>query len=146
MTDYVVKRVTEPNIYGLVYQFYLEEWENVCKIFGHEFDRERFDFVRYALDNLLLVCFYRSYPIGILMARLYPSVWDSGKKVLFQDLLYCKKSKTRAPHLLLREFIDFGRANANLVFTCRTPYTNIKEHSLEKLGFKKTEELYLLGK
>jgi len=141
---YEVKRIREINLYDKYYGFFLEEVGNV-QPYRDKFDFRSFDLPSYAWNNFFWVCNRNDLPVGVLMARLYGSVFDPYKKILYQDLLYAKKSSGKAVHLLLREFIDFGRVNASLVFTCRTIHTNIKDKSLEKLGFKKAEELYLLG-
>jgi len=105
---------------------------------------ERFDFLDYARSHYMNVCFKDSRPVGIMMGRLIASIFDQQTAILFQDLLYVSEPCRGAAHLLLAEFIDFGKSNANHVFTTLGQKTNIKGRSLEKFGFKKVEETYLL--
>lgn len=140
---YTITREREIDPYGDIAQFIYDDGTDIGHMFG--FDFENFDFFTYARKNIVWVCRKAKVPVGIMMARLYPSVWDETRKVLYQDLLYCRKSSGKAAYLLLEKFIDFGRAEVNYVFTCRSIHTNLKEKSFERLGFKKLEELYLLG-
>jgi len=95
-------------------------------------------------ENLAWVCERDGEIVGIMLARLYPSVFDPGKLILFQDLLYVKKDVRRAAYLLLAKFIDFGKTRADHIFTAITDHTNIKGRSLAKLGFSKIQEQYRL--
>jgi hypothetical protein len=122
--------------------FIYENGDSLADSYNFEF--RDFDFHSYARNHLFWVCRRRGAPVGVLLARIYPSIWGSKTKVLWQDSLYCKKSSGKAAYLLLKNFMDFGRKEANLVFTCRAKHTNIKVKSLERLGFKKSEELFLL--
>ena len=140
---YTIERVREIAPYGKIAEFFYQEAPNVEKIFDHRFAWAEFDISSYALHHCVWVCLRAGIPVGIMMAQLFPSIWD-GKKVLMQNLLYCKKSSGRAAYLLMKEFIDFGRAEASLVFTMTTKNTNVKEKSLQRLGFKKVEEHFLL--
>lgn len=141
---YTIERVTEIKTYSDVAEFAYEIGPSLGDLYDFEFSD--FDFHHYARSHLLWICRRNSKPVGMMMARLYPSIWDVKTLVLFQDSLFCKKSSGKAAYLLLKTFIDFGRDNANLVFTCRAKHTNVKVKSLERLGFTKTEELFLLEK
>lgn len=140
---YTIERVTEIHPYSDVANFFYEVGPALGDLYNFEFSD--FDFYKYASQNLLWLCRRKGKPVGVMLARLYPSVWDVKSKVLMQDSLFCKKSSGKAALLLLQTFIDFGRREANLVFTCRAKHTNVKEKSFERLGFFKTEELFLLG-
>lgn len=141
---YTIERVREIKPYDDVHDFCATEGPHVENMFHIKYEFAYFDFFSYARNHLVWVCRKKKKPVGILLARLYPSIFDPTVMILMQDLLYCKKSSGRAAHLLLSEFIDFGRVNANLVFTMITKSTNVKGRSLERLGFMKTEELYRL--
>lgn len=143
MKRYTIEKLKFSSGYGKAFEFFAEEAPNVEKIFEHRFDWMAFNFGSYVLDGHVWLCCRDGVPLGIMMARTFPSLWD-GQTILKQDLLYCKKSSTRAPYLLMKEFVDFGRANASLIFTMTTKHTNVKEQSLQRLGFHKSEELYLL--
>jgi hypothetical protein len=58
-------------------------------------------------------------------------------------LLYGVKG-TKAAYLLFKDFIDFGKSNANHIITMICKITNIKPESLLKLGFTEMETLYRL--
>lgn len=141
---YTTKRVTDWGLAwdGALCQFLREEAPKLTVMFG--FNWQEFSPVEYAKENIFWVCRRREEPVGILLARLSGSIFEPSRKILFQDLLYVKEGGGRAAWHLLREFIDFGVANADHVFTMTTPNSNLKGSSLEKLGFKKSEELYEL--
>lgn len=139
---YTIERVKEVGYYNDVADFF---YTLAKELDLYDLDFTNFDFRRYCSENYVLICRQRGMVVGCLFARLHPCVWDPKNITLYQDGLFCRKSSGKAAYLLLKEFIDFGRKEANLVFTCRTKYTNVKEKSFERLGFKKTEELYLLG-
>lgn len=139
---YTIERVRVIEPYGDIADFFYTLAE---KLDLYDLDFKNFDFHRYAETNMVWVCRRKNKPVGVLFARLYPCVWDYKNLTLYQDGLFCSKSSGKAAYLLLKEFIDFGRREANLVFTCRTKYTNVKEKSFERLGFIKSEELFLLG-
>ncbi len=142
MKTYTISR--EQNLGYLVYDFFQSESAHVAALFDNRYDWKNFNFDRYAKNHYLWVCWREGKPIGLMMAQLYGSVFDPSTKVLYQDLLYCKKSSGRAAFLLMQEFIAFGRANVKMVFTCRAKCTNVKEITLNRLGFQKAEELYCL--
>lgn len=142
--DYTIERIQHIRPYSDVAEFFYEIGPDIGKAFG--FDHDQFDFYSYAERYIFWLCRRKGKPVGAMLARLYPSIWDNSKNVLWQDALYCKKSSGKAAYFLLKTFIDFGRREANLVFTCRVKHTNVKEKSFERLGFKKSEELFLLEK
>lgn len=139
---YTVKRIDEIQPYGPEVKFFYENVVTLSKMFG--IDYLAFDFYRYAREHIVWIARKKGDPVGWLLARLYPHVWDSRLKVLRNDSLFVKSPNQKATHLLLKAFIDFGRKNADLVFTSSNKYTNVKESSFVRLGFKKTEELYAL--
>ena len=101
----------------------------------------KFDYSGYIISGgHIRICFYKGSPVGVMAFRLGVSVFD-GSTVAHQDLLWVK-SGVRTAYLLLKDFLDYGLANANHVFTQIGRHTNIKPESLKKLGFKKIEEIY----
>lgn len=137
---YTIERVTKLPPYGELADFYYSVVPDLCELL--RVDMRGFDVFSYCESNLVWVCRRNGKLVGVMFARLYPYIWDTSKIVLFQDGLFCIKSSGKAAFLLLETFIDFGRSQANLIFTCRTKHTNVKEKSLERLGFEKSEELY----
>lgn len=94
-------------------------------------------------DCHLWVAFRDGAPVGFLLATGFKSFFDRELKILKQQILYATPG-TRASYYLLEEFIDFGKSNANHVISSIGTETNIKPRSLERLGFKKFEELFRL--
>lgn len=141
---YTTELVVSINPYSDICDFIISESPHVAGLFDHNFDWRNFDFIDYARRNWVWVCRRDGAVVGLMMARTYTSLFDQSKRILMQDLLYTKKSSSKAAYLLMKEFVAFGRAHTNLVFTMLTKHTNVKGRSLEKLGFKKTEELYRL--
>ncbi len=119
-----------------------DQAEKVADRDGNRFDFMNFDMLDYIDRGHVWVCKKNGRPVAIMMARLYNSIFDHETLVLMQDLLYTSERFSRGPYLLLREFIDFGRTHANLIFTMATRNTNIKARSLERLGFAKSEQLF----
>ncbi len=107
-------------------------------------DFSNFDVWGYAAAHNVWIARKNGKPVGVMFGQLYRSVFDPKSKILFQDGFFVKKSSGRAAFLLMKDFIDFGRANAKIIFTCRGKYTNVKARTLERLGFEKTEELFRL--
>lgn len=124
-------------------EFIRDGAKQVAELYGHKFDWTKFKIRIYAFDHRITICRKDGRPVGAMLSRLYGSIFDDGVKILYQDLLYAKPG-TRAAKLLMDDFIDFGRSNANHIISAIGEHTNIKRRSLEKLGFKKLEELYRL--
>lgn len=122
--------------------FIVRASERAARIFHNKFDPMNFNFAAYMREHLFLVCYNGTKPVGGLLARLQLSLWDHDIRILYQDLLYVEPGNPRAAHQLMQRFIEFGRANADHIFTMKTKNTNIKEQSLEKLGFEPLEILY----
>lgn len=116
--------------------------DTVAGMFRDIVDFRNFDFLHYCRIGEVWLCRRNGKPLGIMMARLYGHVFDPETKILKQDLLYVKEPGFRAASILMNAFVDFGKRNANLIFTMKTNNTNIKASSLIKLGFVKAEELF----
>ena len=97
----------------------------------------------YAKKHRLMICYRDQKPVGICMSKIISNTFDSGVKILYQDLLYSEPG-SRAAYLLMRDFIDFGKSNAKYIVTMIAAHTNIKKRSLERLGFKALEEQYII--
>lgn len=105
---------------------------------------ENFDLYRFADTNYLWVCKRDGQYVGFLAASRMVSFFDRDVVQLVQQLLYAEPG-TRASLLLLREFVDFGKRHADHVISVIGNKTNIKKRSLERLGFKELETVFLLG-
>ncbi len=142
-TNYTIERVTSVDqVDGALASFIVEEAKYANLTFDNKFNYEHFRALAYAERNLFLVCRRKGEPVGFVLGRLYRSIFDPDCRILFQDSLYAKPGSGRAAWLLLKAFVDFGKANADHIFTVKTKFTNIKGRSLEKFGFTKAEELY----
>jgi hypothetical protein len=146
MTKYRVQKISDwGQVSAEILDFVIESFGTLAKTYDGWFkDWRRFRFRQYVEDGNIWFCFYGDKPVGMLMARLYGSTFDPRTKILMQDLLYVRPGNSRAVYLLLQHFIDFGKFHANHTFTMISEHTNIKGRSLERLGFRKTEEHYVL--
>jgi len=121
--------------------FFISSVKIVSKIYGDKFNYHRFDLRDFARKHRVTICRYKGKPIGFMMSILTSNIFDPDLIILRQVLLYGQPS-TRAAYLLMQDFIDFGKNNANHIITMINTKTNIKRQSLEKLGFVKAEEFY----
>ncbi len=124
--------------------FLRNEAELLSGIYENKFDWKSFNIGKYLADEggHLWVCYRNEYPVGVMLARLYASIFDDKTRILFQDALYVKIYGSRVCYDLLKQFVDFGKTHADHIITCRGLRTHIKRRSIEKLGFSKLEELY----
>lgn len=144
MTDrYKIKKISA---FDLKYnpelvKFIQKVAEHLYDIYGKKFNWKNFDIVRYVTEHRFMVCYRDEVPVGAMMYRLIHSIFDSETKILYQDSIFSLPG-TRAARLLMLEFLDFGKSNADHVISTIGDKTNIKRQSLEKLGFKELETLY----
>lgn len=142
MSGYTIERVH--TITSDVYAFFCQSISGANAALDNTLDFSNFDVWEYAMNRCVWIARKKGEPVGVMFAQIYGSAFDPKSKILFQDGLYCKKSSGRAAYLLMKEFIDFGRANAKIIFTCRGKLTNVKARTLERLGFEKSEEIFRL--
>ncbi len=145
VSRHTIKRISSiDDIDCEIAHFFMERADALSKMTGSKFNWKNFDFLNYARHGLFLIALKDNAPVGGLLARLYESVFDYETKILFCDVMHVEPGNSRATYMLIQEFIDFGKANANHILTATHEKTNIKRRSLERLGFKKLEELYRL--
>lgn len=113
------------------------------ELHNYPYNWSRFPIMNFIRDQRMTMCFRDGKPVGFLMATLGRHFFDVNIKVLKQNYLFSLPN-TRSSLYLLKDFIDFGKTHANYVITNIGSETNIKQESLEKLGFKRLEELYLM--
>lgn len=106
-----------------------------------QFSWEFFPMRWYIENNRVMLCRRDGKPVGMHFSRKTYSVLDTRVTLAVQDLLYTLPN-TRAAKLLMDDFIDFGKREANHIITMIGEYTNIKDRSLQKLGFTPFETLY----
>jgi hypothetical protein len=138
---YTIKRIGKNDLDFTLIDFLYGAAVALDRKFNHGYRWGEIDFESFVENHLFLVCFRNKRPVGFLAASFTRSFFDPKCVILRQNLLYSLPN-TRASLLLLKEFVDFGTANANHIITTIGPKTNIKSKSLEKLGFNKLEELY----
>lgn len=144
MNAYTTSRLTPWTVTDDVEEFAREAAVLLEERYNGRFKAGNFDLREYVGRNLVLVCRRDGEVVGILLAQQFRSVFDNHTQILMQDLLYAKPGAIWAARLLLDQFVDFGKRNANHVFTMTTPQANIKGKSLERMGFRKIEEIYAL--
>ncbi len=142
--SYTTERLSGRAIDNDVWAFLIDSIDSANAALDNKIDFTHFNVWDYAANHCVWIARKNGEPVGVMFAQLYGSVFDPKSKILFQDGFWVKKSSGRAAFLLMREFIDFGRANAKIIFTCRGKLTNVKARTLERLGFEKTEELFRL--
>lgn len=138
---YKVERITEFDLTSDIANFIFDCAAELAPKHGNRHKWENFKLTRFVSKHLLWVCYRDDKPVGFLMASLAENFFDNDIIMLRQHLLYALP-KTRAAWWLLKEFIDFGKNNANDIIVAIGIETNIKPQSLEKLGFTIIEEIY----
>jgi hypothetical protein len=142
MIDYYLEQIrTKEQIDDQLFDYFKKSGEKVAAVYRNVFNWKHFHLLQYATYHRFIVCRKNGIPVGVHLSRRYDSILDPEIKILYQDLLFAEPG-TRASIILLKDFLTFGKANADHVITCIGAKTNIKRQSLEKLGFKKMEELY----
>lgn len=123
-----------------VMDFHRVALRKLNKVFGDKYNTENMDLEKYIRENRYMVCLKDGEIAGIMLSRMFSSVFDPTVRILMQDLLYAETPKVTS--ILLKDYIDFGKGSADHILTTITPWTNIKPRSLERLGFKHMETLY----
>ena len=121
--------------------FFIIAADKLSRMYGDNYDWRKFDLIGFAKKHRVMICWRDDRPVGFMLSRLGSSFFDPDFVILRQILLYGQPG-TRAAYLLMQDFIDFGKNNANHIITMLNTKTNIKRQSLEKLGFVKSEQLY----
>lgn len=142
MTEYRIKVINRSDLDD---QFLLDYFRfvgmRVAKLYGDRFNWRHFPIREYVRDYRVTVCYKGNIPVGVMLVKTFPSTFDVTTTICYQDLLWAEP-KTRASKMLMDDFIDFGRRNANHIVTMIGEHSNVSERRLNKLGFKKLETLY----
>jgi len=142
-TTYTIKKIRDAaDVDRNLLLFIVNAIENSGELYDDHFNFKNFDIGTYIKRGLFWVCYKNDAVQGVMLGRIYKALFDPKVKILKQELLYVKSPGHRAAYLLLKEFIDFGKSNANDIITMIGEKTNIKGKSLERLGFKKLEVIY----
>jgi hypothetical protein len=140
---YTTKHIHKGNITDELIGYFRSVGKRDNEIHGNKYKWELFHLGEYMDKGRMVVCFRDDTPVGVMLYRLYDSIFDGRTKILMQDLLWAEKGSRAAKHLM-DEFIDFGKANADHLITMVTPFSNVSPRSLERLGFKYMETQYRL--
>lgn len=138
---YTIKKCTLENMTKEDCYFIVHAASELTTRTGSKYKWQNFKIARFVEREHLWICYRSEHIVGFLMASQFKSFFDSETILLKQNLLFALPH-TKATYLLLKEFIDFGKAHANHVLTAIGRETNIKPSSLKRLGFSKLEELY----
>jgi hypothetical protein len=138
-----VKQITTDDLDLVLLRFIADNADRLNNLYGGRFDWYNGFPLKHAVENhVVLVAYQDEEPVGVMFAYLGDCMFDMNKTVLRQELLFAKSPRVTVA--LLRYFIDFGKLRANYVIACIGKHTNFKTTSLEKLGFTKLEELYIM--
>ena len=141
-TDSTVKVLSARNITRDDMVFIAAVGRHLAKRYKVGFKSEKFNLALYMDRGRMTICYDgKGRATGLMLARLYTSIFDDETKILQQDLLYARPG-SRASKVLLDDFIDFGRKHADHILTTIGTETAIKGESLEKLGFSRLETTY----
>jgi hypothetical protein len=140
---YTIKVCNGHNIDNTDFNFIYDSADKVNQIYGNKFQWEQFKIIFFAENHRLTICYRDQKPVGFMAATLIKSFFDANCVLLRQELLFALPN-SRAANLLLKDFIDFGKLNANHILTTIGKKTNIKPKSLERLGFEELEVRYRL--
>ena len=144
MNTYTIKKLSSKDLDDPeISLFLVRVGKTANEIYGDKFQWNSFYINHYIYHHRVVVCFRDWIPVGVMLSRLFPSIFDRNKVILYQDLLFAEKG-TRAAKLLFDDFLDFGKSNANHIITMIAEKTNISDRSLRKKGFKKLETQYRL--
>lgn len=138
---YRIERIKVSDLDERLVKWLIQSGHWVNDVYGHKFEWAPTLILRFAQEQCLWIAFRHEKPVGFMAATLVRSIFDSHLKILRQELLFAESGSLAAGELL-KVFIDFGKANANHILTTIGEKTNIKGRSLEKLGFKKLQEMY----
>lgn len=104
-----------------------------------------FNLKKYLENYYCFVCRKDKKLVGFILAMKGPSAFSNQTQILISDVLYAVPG-TRAAHHLIHHFIDIGKRNADHVIIALNVKSNIKPRTLERLGLKETEKLFIWRK
>lgn len=123
------------------YDWLKKSCNELNSLYGTNYDFSRFPLNVVEKHHYFRVCLKDDKPVGFIIATIGQHMFDYNIKILSQQLMFAETG-TKAGYLLMQDFIDFGKLHSNHIITMIADYTNIKEKSLVKLGFKKLETAY----
>lgn len=142
MSSYKIKRL-DASITEQEFLDFMEMGRAANAVTGDRYNWDEFPLGHYLRHHYVALCYFNGVVSGIMVGQLMPAAFDNSIKILKQLVLRSVTGQKTA-YLLLKDFIDFGKNNANDIITNINSKTNIKESSLAKLGFKPLEMQYRL--
>jgi len=104
-----------------------------------------FDLKKYLENYHCFTCRKNGKLVGFILAMKGPSAFSNQTNILISDVLYAVPG-TRAAHHLIHSFLDIGKGCADHVIIALNVKSNIKPKTLERLGLKETEKLFIWRK
>jgi hypothetical protein len=97
-------------------------------------------------DHLFLIADKDGERAGLICGVLTTNMFNPKVRVLSEVFWWVAKPfrKSRAGYLLLKEYIEWGRNNSDWILLSSIISSKIREKSLEKLGFRLQERIYLM--
>lgn len=143
MKNYTVHKLNLRSVDGDVVSYLMDASERLRAKEGTEYNKKMISALNYMMrpGNHVWICRKGKELVGFLAASISLSNFDGTTRLLYQDILFAEEG-TFAAKYLLDSFIDFGKKNADHILTVIGTGTNIKERSLERLGFQKLETVY----
>ena len=127
-----------------VKKFWNEEAPKIGKLFDDKLDYRNCKPILLAERGVFFICRRDGEITGQHISSLSLCPLDLGKTLLHQMHFYAKPDSGRTAYHLFKEFLDFGKLNADHIITMLTSQTNIKSSTLERMGFEELETLYRL--
>ena len=137
---YTVKQIKVQDLDNTLLRFIYNALTSLTKRNGLKYDIGAMPIKHITQNHIVLVCYRDETPIGFMIGLLNTIIFDINLTALSQLVLYAEQPK--ATYALLKQFIDIGKQRANYISMCVGHLTNIKESSLLKLGFIKSDTEY----
>lgn len=137
---YTVRRIGPGDLDNDILDYIKTALTKTAKMYDLPHNIENMAIGQLALRHLVLVAYRDDVIAGFTIGIISVSVFDITLKTLNQLTIYSDYPIATAK--LVRYFIDFGKANANLISMNTSKFANIKGSTLEKLGFAKGDTEY----
>lgn len=114
-------------------------------LFSKEFGAEK---LKWFINNGLVFVAEKETKgqIGLIIGAITPHLFNPNVLVLAGLFWWVDPNHrtTEAGHLLLREFVDWGKANVDWITFSLLDKTPVKESTLKRFGFRHLEACYLI--
>ena len=137
---YTIERQTEMS--DELSAFFYPEMVKLNELFNGDYKVGKSDLKSMVEKGVFLVCRRDGQITGFHLSWLFRSPLDVSRRVLQQQLFYVGDNAGRSAYLLFKEFIDFGKKQADYILTTIGSHTNIKPSTIKRWGFNEIETLY----